>query len=127
MHESGQHGLLLVDSDAFERRRLQRELEASGWTVWTAADEPSAIRVIAEKKTSIEAALVDLQLPGFQGRRVMAELEHLDPRPICMAMSTGISRPAIEAFRQISGAPLLLKPVDREQLDSALSVHDEQK
>jgi DNA-binding response OmpR family regulator len=120
MNSSGQHGVLLVDSDGYERARLQRELESRGWKVWTATDESSAIRIIAERRHSIDAALVDLQLLGFQGRRVIAELETLDPPPICVMMSIGLSAPAMEAFRNLSDTPLLVKPIQPGQLDSTL-------
>jgi two-component system response regulator LytT len=119
MHRSDTNGLLLVDTDWVERSRLKRELEASGWHVWVASDATSAIRIIAERPHAISAALVDLQLPGFQGRRVMASLEELDPPPICVAMSIGLNPLAVEAFRHLSNAPLLVKPVHPAQFEAA--------
>jgi two-component system, LytTR family, response regulator LytT len=119
MHDSDTNGLLLVDTDWVERSRLKRELEASGWQVWVAGDATSAIRIIAERPHAISAALVDLQLPGFQGRRVMASLEELDPPPICVAMSIGLNPLAVEAFRHLSNAPLLVKPVHPAQFEAA--------
>ena len=120
MQSTSMNGLLLVDSDGVERARLKRELEASGWVVWTASDESAALLIISERSSEIGAAIVDLQLPGFQGRRIMAELEQLDPEPICVAISGKLSPMTVEAYRRISKSPLLVKPVHRAQVDALL-------
>lgn len=117
------NGLLLVDSDAVERSRLKRELEACGWVVWTAPDEATAHRIVFERSGEIVAAIVDLQLPGFQGSRIMAELEQLDPEPICIAISSKLSPKAVDVYRRISKSPLLVKPVNRAQVDALLREH----
>jgi trehalose 6-phosphate phosphatase len=115
------NGLLLVDPDSVERRRLARGLEANGWNVWAVPDASAAHRVIKEQPDLIQFALVDLQLPGFQGRRLLDELERLDPSPVCVAMSRRLSTPAVEAFRRISRSPLLVKPVEPNQVDAMFS------
>jgi CheY-like chemotaxis protein len=120
MQSTSMNGLLLVDSDGVERSRLKRELEACGWVVWTASDEAAALRIIIERSGDIGAAIVDLQLPGFQGRRIMAELEQLDPEPVCVAISGKSSPTAVDAYRRISKSPLLVKPVYRAQVDALL-------
>jgi len=127
MHDSDITELLLVDTDWMERSRLQREFAAAGWRVWAACDATSAIRIVRERPHAIAAALVDLQLPGFQGRRLMAQLEELDPPPICMAMSIGLNALAVEAFRLLSSAPLLLKPVQTAHFEAALREHTSSK
>lgn len=123
MQSTSMNGLLLVDSDGMERSRLKRELEACGWIVWTASDEPAALHIISERSGDIGAAIVDLQLPGFQGRRIMAELEQLESEPVCVAISRKLSPIAVEAYRRISKSPLLVKPVHRGQVDALLREH----
>ena len=113
-------GVLLVDPDAAERVRLKRGLEAFGWRVWDAADGPSAVRTYADRRDEIRVAVVDLQLPGLQGSRVLAELGHLDPALPRCAMSADVTPSAAAAFRRLSETPLFPKPVRVDQLDAAL-------
>ncbi len=120
MHDSEVTGILLVDPDAQERGRLKRELEACGWQVWVAADAPTAIRVYAERQHDIRAAVVDLQLPGLQGSRVLAGLAEISPSLARFAMSAELAPYTAAAFRRMSHTPLLAKPVRIQELDSAL-------
>jgi DNA-binding NtrC family response regulator len=113
-------GVLIVDPDPAERVRLKRALEAFGWCVWDAADAPSAVRTYADRRDEIRVAVVDLQLPGLQGSRVLAELGHLDPALPRCAMSAEVTPYAAAAFRRLSATPLFPKPVRVDQLDAAL-------
>jgi DNA-binding response OmpR family regulator len=113
-------GVLLVDPDPGERFRLKTGLEAFGWCVWDAADGPTAVRTYADRRGAIRVAVVDLQLPGFEGSRVLAELSQLDPSLACCAMSAGVPPYAAAAFRRLSATPLFPKPVRIDHLDAAL-------
>jgi DNA-binding NtrC family response regulator len=117
------NGILLVDPNASERSRLQRELEQRGWCVWTASDAAAALRIFAERRREIGAAVVDLQLPGLQGSRVLADLARLEPALIRCAMSADLSRYTAAAFRQLSDTPLFGKPVQGELLEAAILQH----
>lgn len=117
-HEA--NGILLVDPDLREQARLKRDLECRGWNVWTAADAATALRVFAERRAEIDAAVVDLQLPGLQGSRVLADLARLEPSLVRCAMSADLSRYAAAAFRQLSDTPLFAKPVQSSQLEEAI-------
>jgi CheY-like chemotaxis protein len=120
MAERATKAVLLVDPDPRERDRLARELEACGWHVWAAPDAPSAVRTWAERRDEIAAAVVDLQLPGLQGSRVLAELGELAPGLPRFAMSADLSAYAAAAFRQLSDTPLFAKPVRGAALAAAL-------
>lgn len=113
-------GVLLVDPDPDERSRLKWELEACGWCVWVAPDGPTAVRVYAERREEIQAAIVDLQLPGLQGSRVLTELGHLAPSLPRFAMSAELAPYTAAAFRRLSQTPLFAKPVRGAQLDATL-------
>jgi DNA-binding NtrC family response regulator len=113
-------GVLIVDPDPRERGRLAAALEARGWRVWAAADGPSAVRAYRERSAEIRAALVDLQLPGLEWSRVLAELGRLDPHLLRCATAAGVSPSAAAAFRRLSDTPLFPKPVRVERLDAAL-------
>lgn len=120
MSESDPAGVLLVDPDVRERGRLKRELEAFGWHVWEAADEATAVRVYSESRAEIRAAVVDLQLPGFQGGRVLTELAEMSPSLTRLAMSADLSPYTAAAFKRLSRTPLFAKPVRAREMDAAL-------
>lgn len=113
-------GVLLVDPDPGERSRVKCGLEAFGWCVWDAPDAPTAVRTYADRRDAIRVAVVDLQLPGLQGSRVLAELGELDPSLPRCAMAADVTPYAAAAFRRLSSTPLFPKPVRVDQLDAAL-------
>lgn len=120
MSETGKGGLLLVDPDPGERGRLAGELEASGWRVWVAADAGTAVRVYAERADEIRAVVVDLQLPGLQGARILIELGGLAPGLTRVAIAAGVSPRTAAAFHRLSPTPLFAKPVRARDLDTVL-------
>ena len=115
-------GLLIVDSDPQVRGALSREMETKGWIVWPASDGAAAVELFHQYRDRIDVALVDLQLPGLQGGRLLAELEQLDPALIRCAMSGGVNGYSASAFRRMSGTPLFTKPLDAQAI--SLTLHE---
>ncbi len=113
-------GILIVDPAPAELRHLKLLLESYGWRVWAAADAANALRVFADQRTEIGAVVVDLQLPGLQGARVLAELGNLSPSLVRLAMSADLPAYAITAFRRLSATPLFEKPVRVREMDLLL-------
>lgn len=113
-------GLLLIDPDPIERDRLRRELEAHGWRVSVAEDAATAVRLCEERPAEFRAAVVDLQLPGLQGVRVLAGLGAVAPGLTRVAMSAGLAPYSVAAFRRLTRTPLLAKPVRAADLDAVL-------
>jgi CheY-like chemotaxis protein len=120
MSPSSPCGILLVDPVAGDRRQLKQALETRGWSVWDVADGAAALRVYADRGAEIGAVVVDFQLPGFQGARVLAELGDLAPSLVRLAMTAEVPGYTTAAFRQISPTPLLTKPVRVGELDRLL-------
>lgn len=114
-------GLLLVDPDASTRDELARAMEAEGWQVWAAADAEAAVETYHQHGEDIDIALVDLQFPGLQGGRLLADLGDLAPDLIRCAMSVGVTAYTASAFRRMSGTPLFTKPLDAPALAAALN------
>ncbi len=113
-------GMLLVDPDPVERDRLRRELEEHGWEVFVAEDAASAVRLCEERHAEFRAAVVDLQLPGLQGARVLAGLGAVAPALARVAMSAGLAPYSVAAFRRLTRTPLLSKPVRVHELEAAI-------
>jgi DNA-binding NtrC family response regulator len=113
-------GVLIVDSDPRSRNELARAMEDQGWQVWTAHDGRAAIEVYREECNRIDIVLVDLQLPGLLGTRVLAELAEINPDLPTCAMSANVSPYAASAFRRMSATPLFTKPMDVRALSFIL-------
>jgi len=113
-------GLLLVDPDPKVRDALAKGMEVEGWHVWAAANGEAAVEVYNQYRDRIDVALVDLQFPGLQGGRLLAELGQLDPALTRCGMSGDVSAYTASAFRRISGTPLFTKPLDTHTLTFAL-------
>jgi DNA-binding NtrC family response regulator len=120
MNATGAGGVLLVDPDPVERDRLRRELEEHGWQVCVVGDAAAAVRMCEERHDEFRAAVVDLQLPGLQGVRVLAGLGAVAPALARVAMSAGLAPYAVAAFRRLTRTPLLEKPVRVQDLEAVL-------
>lgn len=113
-------GLLLVDPDPRQRDALACGMRSHGWQVWAAADGSDAIDLCRRYRDRIDVALVDLQLPGLQGARVLAELGQLDGAMTRCAMSADVTPYSASAFRRMSDTPLFVKPIHAPALAFAL-------
>ena len=113
-------GLLLVEPDPQARDALARGMECHGWRVWAAADGAAAVETYRQHGDRIDVALVDLQLPGLQGARVLAELDQLNPDLARCAMSADVTPYTACAFRRLSDTPLFTKPLNVPALAFAL-------
>jgi DNA-binding NtrC family response regulator len=113
-------GVLIVDSDSGSRCDLARAMEEQGWQVWTAQDGVAAVEIYRQESGRIDVVLVDLQLPGLLGTRVLAELAEINPDLPTCAMSANVSPYAASAFRRMSATPLFTKPMDVRALSFIL-------
>jgi CheY-like chemotaxis protein len=113
-------GLLIVDPDPKARDALARGMEGHGWHVWTVADGTAAVETYRRYGERIDVALVDLQLPGLQGARVLAELDQLNPSLTRCAMSADVTPYTACAFRRLTDTPLFTKPLNVPALAFAL-------
>jgi ActR/RegA family two-component response regulator len=66
-HPKGTICVLVVDDQADIRRSLEKELQRAGFSVETAEDCNSAMKCVAQHPFHI--AIVDLHMPGFDGKR----------------------------------------------------------
>lgn len=88
MPETGGHGIapwrgsgriLVIDDDPSLREAVEGMLHSLGFSVLTAPDGPSALRVFRQHVPEIRAVLLDLGLPGMTGQEVFREIHRLDP------------------------------------------------
>lgn len=106
--------ILVVDDDAVERRLLQTLLgKVAGYEVLTAEDGKSALE---RAVPTVNAVLLDLQLPDMSGMEVLRQLKSRRPQ-LPVVMLTGVTdvRMAVEAV-QAGALQYLTKPFENDQL-----------
>lgn len=113
-------GLLIVEPNSAFRRSLAAAFGERGWRVWTTTDAAEAVHILQDHLAEIQAALVDLQLPGLQGMRLLTDLCGQNPDLVRCGMSADVSPYAAAAFRQLSTLTLFTKPLDVEAASQAL-------
>lgn len=107
---------VLVENEEHSLARLRRLLDgfpADIDIVGEAMDGPSAVETIRTHQPDL--VFLDIDLPGFNGFRV---LEQLDRQPIVI-FTTALDEYALEAFRT-HAVDYLLKPIEAEAISRSL-------
>jgi DNA-binding NtrC family response regulator len=90
--------LLFVDDDATMLSMLEILFAGDGYRILTASDAETALSLV--EKTSVDAALVDLQLPGMDGISLLKELRRRCPHAeVCIMTGRGGIRDAVAAIK----------------------------
>jgi DNA-binding response OmpR family regulator len=77
--------VLVIDDEPGIRKFAMRVLETAGYQVAGAGDGQQGLDVFAQQGSGIAAVLVDLSMPGMDGRELTAELRRRAPdMPILM-------------------------------------------
>jgi CheY-like chemotaxis protein len=108
--------VLCVDDEAIGLQVRRIILERSGYSVLTAHDGPTGLKVFVENP--IEAVVLDYSMPGMDGGQVAAQMREYKPQIPILLLSAYMSLPAdLTSLVDISmtkgeGAPVLLKKLD---------------
>ena len=109
--------VLLCDDSLAERTALARILRSSGYDVHEASDGEAAIVLL--KHNEINLVLLDLNMPDVDGFEVLGYLqEHRKSLPVILlsGMPPDRIQPKIHLLPSQELPPLLMKPVDPDQL-----------
>ena len=109
--------LLLCDDSPVERLALAHYLRGAGYNVDEAGDGESALQHLKHRK--VDLVLLDLQMPDVDGFDVLNYLqEHRQALPVILlsGMPPDEIQDKMLQLRERELPPLLLKPVDPEQL-----------
>ena len=111
---------LLVDDDDELARILARALERSGFAVHRARTGIDALAVLAHAGR-LDAAIVDLVLPGVGGIEIVRRARAAFPACRIVAV-TGLADTTVEhAFREAGADAFLAKPVELQRLLEAVA------
>jgi CheY-like chemotaxis protein len=117
------HGelILVVDDESLILETARTTLEERGYRVLVAAGGQEALDVFRKRRGEIQAVLLDMMMPGLDGRATMAALNDLDPKVPIIASSglgdKGRSTDAAETRR----TAFLAKPYTEDEMIQALA------
>src|SRR5260370_467742 len=86
------YGILVVDDQASVGSVLDVALRQEGFTVWLAVNGQEALDLYRRCRRTIDAVLLDVRMPGWDGPRTLAALRELNPKIRCCFMSGDISQ-----------------------------------
>ncbi|MBV8810204.1 MAG: response regulator transcription factor [Acidobacteriaceae bacterium] len=106
----------LVDDEPLALKRLARLLDETGRVeiVGSSTDPQEAVEQL--RTLPCDVLFTDIEMPDLSGFQMLAQL---DPQPI-VVFTTAYSQYALQAF-EVHSIDYLLKPVDMQQLDRALT------
>jgi two-component system response regulator PhoP len=110
--------ILIIEDEAQLRKQLQRQLQADGYTVDVSADGKDGLYRASEYP--LDAAIVDLGLPGLPGIEVIKQLRVLGKNlPILILTARGSWQNKVEGL-EAGADDYLVKPFQMEELQARL-------
>jgi two-component system, LytTR family, response regulator len=111
--------VFLVDDEALALRRLARMLEATRRVLIAGSTTDPEAALAALTRESVDALFLDIEMPGLGGFELLAKL----PVQPFVIFTTAYDHYALRAFA-VNSIDYLLKPIEAEQLDRALTKLD---
>jgi two-component system, NtrC family, response regulator AtoC len=106
--------VLVAEDEASSREALRQLLEDEGYRVLCSSRGDEALELLADGR--VEAAILDVRMPGRDGLSVLRELQQYENPPAVLVMTAyGTSSVAIEAMT-LGAFDYLTKPINFEEL-----------
>lgn len=118
--------ILVVDDDEGTRRELHMVLKQAGYKVLTAADGKEAVSLYTKNSEKIAMTILDVIMPGMDGRQVFEEITRINPSAMVLMVS-GFSREYVRSYLPGGAWRFIQKPFEPEQLVSTTRRLLEQK
>ncbi len=123
----GTEAVLIIEDELGLRRLLSNVLEPSGYRVHSVADGREAVQYIEDKRNSIDAVLLDLNIPELHGLDVYKELKRLRPLAKVLIVSGHISKEYRAELVKMGQHDFLTKPYRLEEICQRLRTALDQK
>lgn len=105
--------ILVVDDDAYVCRSLAAVLEEEGYTVVTAGDGPTALRLLYAEKPNL--VILDVIMPDMDGWEVCRRIREMTDLPVLMLTARGQVKDRVKGL-DLGADDYLVKPVALEEL-----------
>ncbi len=112
--------LLIVDDRVEVLTAVSRMAESLGWDCVAFSSATEALRTFETNPNQVDAALLDVMMPGMNGDALAHELRTIRPELPVIMMSGYVEGP--EVLREFEGGRFLKKPFQLEQLQGALAL-----
>jgi DNA-binding NtrC family response regulator len=113
--------ILLVEDDKLVRLALEAEMQEEGYTVLTAPDALSGLKLECLKDAGVDVVITDLRLPGMDGITFLKEIKKLCPdTQVIVITAYGSVESAVIAMRE-GASDYLCKPFQYEELSLKLA------
>ena len=117
-HATGR--ILVVDDEAIVRDVLKRMLTKRGHEVITAAGAAEAIAYYREVGKEVALAIIDLRMPGMDGRECFQVLKAIHPGIRAILATGGGPEVSVQDLLDEGVVTLIQKPFEADQLDEAI-------
>lgn len=116
-HASSPHAatILVVDDEETDRKQLQSILKSAGFKVLTANDGDEALAIYSRLTEKIDLVILDVIMPGKDGRAVLEEITKINPTVPVMMLS-GFSREYVRSYLPAGPWRFVQKPFEPEQI-----------
>jgi CheY-like chemotaxis protein len=112
--------VLVVDDEPSVRRVAARMLQRLGYETAEAADGREALRRVRSGPEPYDLVLLDLDMPGLDGRGCVLALRDLAPG-LPVLLSTGLPTGELDAAVLAAVSGLLPKPYELSELSRAVA------
>ncbi len=117
----GKHPIVLVvDDEAMLRETLNEGLTSWGYKVYTASSGPESIKLFKMLDGNVDIAIVDMNMPEWDGIETFNKLKELDPE-LPVILSTGYSEDSrLKIFKDSGGSAIIQKPFKFSQINAVI-------
>jgi len=102
--------VLIVDDDDQVRSMLLYAMQYAKIDALAASSGEEALALLAQNRERVQVAVVDVQMPTWDGPRTVAAMHSICPNLPCVFITGESGSYSMETLRCISGRPILCKP-----------------
>ena len=118
--KGGSETILVIEDDADVRKMMITVLSDQGYTILEAANGETAIRVFDEHKDATSLVILDVVMPGKNGREVLDVIARLNPLIKAIFVSGYTGDIVLDKGVQEDGVDFLEKPISVAKLLSKI-------
>ena len=118
---AGSGTVLVVDDDALVRRSVAGAIRSLGYDTIEAEGGAEALGVYRERKADLRAVVLDMLMPGMNGRATLAAMREVDPGVPVLLMSGHAMNEEIQGLLDSGARGFLTKPYSVSSLARSLA------
>jgi len=113
--------VLVVDDDALVRRSVATAIRSLGYDTVEAEGGAEALDVYRERRADLRAVVLDMVMPGMNGRATLAAMREVDPGVPVLLMSGHAMNEEIQSLLDSGARGFLTKPYSVSSLARSLA------